>query len=460
MTSQLRGRFKGNVNLDAHSYSSSLNIDRELILYDLQAGIAHVTMLAKCKIITSVDKKKLVAGLRKLIMKAKNNTFKFDDTFEDIHMLIEHELTKICGTTGKKLHTARSRNDQTVTATRMWLRNSISEIISELKLYSSLLISLAQQEYATVMPGMTHLQYAQPITLGHLYLAWSQMLFRDLERLTETARRVNVLPLGSGALAGVGFKIDRNYTAKLLDFDKISENSIDAVSDRDFAIEAVAQASIGMMHLSRMAEDIILYSSTPLQFFIISDGFSTGSSMMPQKRNPDIAELIRGKSGIVFGNWTALISMMKAQSLSYNRDNQCDKESLFSAMNVWFSSINMCRRMMKEIKVNKKNMRQACENGYLTATEIADYLTAKGETFRSAYNISARIVRYAEEHGYSLHEIKLSTYQTYSTLFTEDIYKRVSIDGAIHARSSYGGTSPKMVKQAITRAKKTLQKYS
>ena len=458
MKSQLRGRFSGLADQRLHGFTSSLSIDSKLTKYDLQASIAHAKMLGKCKIISKNEQNQLVKGCNQLLKQLQQKKFDFDYQYEDIHMLIESKLVAICGPVGSKIHTARSRNDQTVTATRMWLRDNLKDIEKETHSFIALLIKLAKREYKSIMPGMTHLQFAQPITTGHLFLAWVQMLFRDLERIGQMIHRVNTLPLGSGALAGVGFAIDRRYTAELLGFTAISENSLDAVSDRDFIIEAISHASIAMIHLSRIAEDIIFYNSTALGFFTLSDRFATGSSMMPQKKNPDIAELIRGKTGIVIGNWNAIVTLMKSQNLSYNRDNQCDKDSLFSAMETWHTCLAIIQPMIASLKINHKKMEEACRLGYLTATEAADYLALKGMPFREAYTIVAQIVARATKRGCGLDELSLEVYRKYSTLFEKDILEQVSLSSAIKKRSSYGGTAPTEVLSAIKRAEKRLAK--
>ncbi|MDI9347417.1 MAG: argininosuccinate lyase [Methylacidiphilales bacterium] len=452
----LRSRFANDLDSRALSFSSSLDIDKTIALHDVRASIAHATMLGACKIITLKDSKQLVQGLKQIETQMLHGEFVWESEFEDVHMLVEHRLTQLVGPVGERLHTARSRNDQTVTATRLWLRECLDFTKAELIEFAKALLDQARLEASTPMPGLTHLQFAQPVTLGHLFLAWFEMCIRDLERLQETRKRVNVMPLGSGALAGVSFPINRKMTAKQLFFSEISENSLDGVSDRDFVIEAVSVAALGMMHLSRICEDIILFSSTPFKFFEVSETFATGSSMMPQKKNPDIAELVRGKSGMVAGNWVALFTLMKAQSLTYNRDNQHDKKSLFEAFEIWNSSLSVCTPMVRLLLFNRERMLHACEQGFLNATDVADYLVTKGLPFRSAYQIAAQLVRECEFKKCTLTELPLEIYKANSELFQQDIYSRISLHGSLNARISYGGTAPVRVKEAIIRAKKRL----
>ena len=358
MKTKLRSRFGSALDARALEYSSSLSVDRSIAIHDVRASIAHATMLGRCKIIPKTTSAKIVSGLKQIETEMLHGQFNFDRAFEDVHMLVEHRLTALVGSAGEHLHTARSRNDQTVTATRMWLRECLDYTRADLVQLADTLLTMASAERKTALPGMTHLQFAQPISLAHLFMAWFEMTIRDIQRIIDIRKRVNTMPLGSGALAGVGFPIDRRLTAELLGFESICENSLDAVSDRDFIIEAVAAAGLGMIHLSRIGEDIVLYSSTPFQFLQVSDQFATGSSMMPQKKNPDLAELVRGKTGIVAGNWVALFTLMKAQSLTYNRDNQQDKCSLFEAFTIWNSSLAIMTPMLATLTFNRERMRE------------------------------------------------------------------------------------------------------
>jgi argininosuccinate lyase len=382
--------------------------------------------------------------------------FEWDIALEDVHMNIEARLTERIGDAGKKLHTGRSRNDQVATDIRLYLREAIDDILHVLRSLQSALVSLAEIEAATVMPGFTHMQTAQPITFGHHMLAWNAMLARDHERLCDCQRRMNICPLGSAALAGTSFPVNREMTATELGFDAPSQNSLDSVSDRDFMIEFNAAAALLMMHLSRMAEEMILWSSDAFKFVDLGDAFCTGSSIMPQKKNPDVAELVRGKASRVNGNLHALLMLMKGQPLAYNRDNQEDKELLFDSIDTVLISLKVYAAMMPQISLYRENMRAAAEQGYATATDLADYLVRKSIPFRDAHEIVGKTVSYAVDHQLTLAEIDLQTLQSFSSEIDEDVYDVLTLEGSLKARDHVGGTAPAQVKKAAQLAKKAI----
>ncbi len=430
-------------------FSASIKFDYILAPYDIEASIAHTTMLGTVGIITDSEKNTIISGLKQILSEIENNNFKFSTELEDIHMNIENRLIEICGDTGKKLHTARSRNDQIATDIRLYLRDNIDNIIAIISKLNDTLLSLGEKHTTTIMPGFTHLQVAQPINFAHHLLAYVAMFERDKQRLKETRTRLNSLPLGSAALAGTSFPIKRELVAKLLGFELICNNSIDAVSDRDFAIEFTSNASIIMMHLSRFCEEIILWSSAQFNFIELSDGFCTGSSIMPQKKNPDIAELIRGKSARVFGNLNTLLVLMKSQPLAYNKDNQEDKEPLFDTVNTITNSILVFNGMLAEITVNKDNMQKSAELGFITATDLADYLVKKGIAFRDAHHIVGKIVVYCIENKQNLTNLSLTTLQKFSKVITQDVFKILTLKGSVNSRDHIGGTASKQVLSVI-----------
>lgn len=419
-------------------------------------SIAHATMLEKAGILSKDELKAIKDGLNDIQLAIEAGKFEWSEKLEDVHMNIESALTSKIGITGKKLHTGRSRNDQVATDIRLYVRDEIDQILAGLKLLQSAILTLAEQEAETIMPGFTHLQTAQPITFGHHLMAWFEMLQRDSTRLQDCRKRVNISPLGSAALAGTTYPIDRELTASLLGFDKPSENSLDSVSDRDFAIELSAVASIIMMHLSRFSEELVMWSSSQFKFIDLPDRFCTGSSIMPQKKNPDVPELIRGKSGRVFGHLVSLLTLMKSQPLAYNKDNQEDKEPLFDTLDTLRDSLKAYADMVPAIKANRESMRAAALNGFATATDLADYLVKKGTPFRDAHEIVGKSVAYCIAQQKDLSALELSELQSFSKNIDEDVFAVLSLEGSVSSRDHLGGTAPAQVKAAITRARKLL----
>ena len=451
------GRFTAPTDDFVEQFTESVSYDKRLACYDIIGSIAHTQMLAKTKVISKKECDEIMAGLKAIEKEIKSKEFDWSTTLEDVHMNIESALVDRIGDVGKKLHTARSRNDQVATDMRLYLRDEIDDITLKINMVVIALINLAEEHHDTIMPGMTHMQSAQPVTFGHHILAWVEMLLRDRSRLQDCRKRVNILPLGSAALAGTTFSIDRDYVAKILGFDEIAQNSLDAVSDRDFVIEFSASASLIMMHLSRFSEEIVLWMSQSNRFIDLDDTWCTGSSIMPQKKNPDIPELVRGKTGRVYGDLIALLTLMKAQPLAYNRDNQEDKENLFDAID----TVKMCllayAGLVPTITVNREAMSQATQEGFATATDLADYLVAKGLPFRDAHEVVGKIVQYAIENNKTLtrsDDTLLSELQKYSELIDSDVFDVLTPEGSVSARNHIGGTSPLQVKAQITRLKK------
>ena len=451
------GRFTAPTDDFVEQFTESVSYDKRLACYDIIGSIAHTQMLAKTKVISKKECDEIMAGLKAIEKEIKSKEFDWSTTLEDVHMNIESALVDRIGDVGKKLHTARSRNDQVATDMRLYLRDEIDDITLKINMVVIALINLAEEHHDTIMPGMTHMQSAQPVTFGHHILAWVEMLLRDRSRLQDCRKRVNILPLGSAALAGTTFPIDREYVAKILGFDEIAQNSLDAVSDRDFVIEFSASASLIMMHLSRFSEEIVLWMSQSNRFIDLDDAWCTGSSIMPQKKNPDIPELVRGKTGRVYGDLIALLTLMKAQPLAYNRDNQEDKENLFDAID----TVKMCllayAGLVPTITVNREAMSQATQEGFATATDLADYLVAKGLPFRDAHEVVGKIVQYAIENNKTLtrsDDTLLSELQKYSELIDSDVFDVLTPEGSVSARNHIGGTSPLQVKAQITRLKK------
>ncbi len=453
--SHIRGRFRKEADKLAAKYTASIAFDWRLYPYDIAGSIAHARMLAKQGIISQEEAKIITEGLGSIREEIEQGKFQFKPELEDIHMNIEARLIEKVGGVGGKLHTARSRNDQVALDLRLFTKEAISDTLASLKKFQQVLISLAEANKGVVMPGYTHLQRAQPILLAHHLLAYFEMLQRDLERFDDCLKRTIVLPLGSGAVAGVSYNIDRELLAKELGFSQISQNSIDAVSDRDFVLEYEAAVSICMMHLSRLAEEIILWSSAEFDFIELDEAYATGSSIMPQKKNPDVAELVRGKTGRVYGNLMALLVTMKALPLSYNRDMQEDKEGLFDTVDTLLSSLEVFTGVIKTLRVKAENTGRAVEQGYILATDLADYLVKKGEAFRTAHEVVARLVSYAAEKGKSFGKLKLSEYKEVSPLFENDVYS-ITVESSLAARDNLGGTAPKQVKQALATAKKLI----
>jgi argininosuccinate lyase len=450
------GRFAEAVDDRVKRYTASVSFDRRLALADIEGSLAHARMLAAQRVISSQDLADIERGLAEVREEIASGRFAWSLDAEDVHLNIERRLTALVGDAGKRLHTARSRNDQVATDIRLWLRGAIDEIVALVRALQAALLDLAEKHAATIMPGFTHLQVAQPVTFGHHLLAYHEMLARDVERLQDCRRRVNRLPLGAGALAGTSFPIDRERVARELGFEGVCANSLDAVSDRDFAIEFSAAAALIMVHLSRFCEELILWMSARFGFVRLPDRYCTGSSMMPQKKNPDVPELARGKTGRVIGHLMALLVLMKAQPLAYNKDNQEDKEPLFDTVDTLVDTLAIFAAMVPGIAVDERAMRAALEQGYATATELADYLVKKGVPFRDAHEVVARAVRAAEAKGVDLAALTLAELQSFSPLVGGDVFAVLDPAGAAASRSHPGGTAPEAVRAAIARARAAL----
>ncbi|SFK24202.1 argininosuccinate lyase [Methylophaga sulfidovorans] len=434
-------------------FTASVQFDQRMFRQDIRGSIAHATMLAEVNVLTVDERDQIIAGLQQIEQEIESGDFEWSIAQEDVHMNIEARLIALIGEVGKKLHTGRSRNDQVATDVRLYLRDMIKPIAQQLNRLQEALLNVAEREAETIMPGFTHLQTAQPVTFGHHMMAWYEMLVRDAERLEDCAKRVNSLPLGAAALAGTTFPIDREMTASLLGFDRICLNSLDAVSDRDFAIEFNSFASILMMHLSRFSEELIIWSSAQFDFVDLGDAFCTGSSIMPQKKNPDVPELIRGKTSRVYGNMFNLLTLMKNQPLAYNKDNQEDKEPLFDTIDTLLGSLRVYADMMSVITVKADNMRQAALRGYATATDLADYLVRKGTPFRDAHEVVGLSVAYGIQHKKDLSELTLEELQQFSANIEQDVFEVLTLEGSVAARNHLGGTAPEQVKAAIQKAR-------
>ncbi|QGU32286.1 argininosuccinate lyase [Thermochromatium tepidum] len=450
------GRFNAPTDAFVEAFTASVAFDHRLYRYDIQGSIAHATMLARQGILTEAEREAIVAGLERIRARIDAGEFEWSIALEDVHMNIESALTAEIGDAGKKLHTGRSRNDQVATDVRLWLRDEIDAIRTEIARLQTALLDLAEREAETILPGFTHLQVAQPITFGHHLLAWFEMLERDRERLADCRRRLNVSPLGAAALAGTTYPIDRHYTAALLGFDRPAENSLDAVSDRDFAIEFTADAAILMMHLSRFSEELILWSSAQFGFIELSDSFCTGSSIMPQKKNPDVPELVRGKSGRIFGHLMGLLTLMKSQPLAYNKDNQEDKEPLFDTVDTLKGTLRVYAEMMAHVTCNRDRMRAAAKQGFSTATDLADYLVRRGIPFRDAHEIVGRAVALGVREGRDLAELTLEELCQFSPAIEADVFSVLTLEGSVAARDHIGGTAPAQVRAAIERGRQRL----
>jgi len=450
------GRFAEATDAFVEAFTASVEFDQRLAPYDIQGSIAHANMLAKQGILSGPERDSIVAGLSKILARIESGEFDWSVALEDVHMNIEAALTEDIGIAGKKLHTGRSRNDQVATDVRLWLRAELAGIETAIRRLQDGLLDLAEREAETILPGFTHLQTAQPVTFGHHMMAWFEMLDRDHQRMRDCAGRVNVMPLGAAALAGTTYPIDRLFTAEQLAFDRPAENSLDAVSDRDFAIEFAAAASILMMHLSRMSEELVLWSSAQFHFITLSDSFCTGSSIMPQKKNPDVPELIRGKSGRVFGHLMALLTLMKSQPLAYNKDNQEDKEPLFDAVDNVKGSLKVFADMVPAITCNPSAMREAALKGFATATDLADYLVRKGTPFRDAHEVVGKSVAYCVDKGCDLADLQLAELRRFSDSIDEDVFDHLTLEGSVAARDHVGGTAPAQVRAAIQRARARL----
>ncbi len=451
------GRFQEPTDAFVEAFTASVGFDRRLYRQDIQGSIAHAKMLARQGILTEAECESIVAGLQRIQGRIETGDFSWSIPLEDVHMNIEAALIQDIGEAGKKLHTGRSRNDQVATDVRLYLREEIDQLQTALQRLQTVLLDLAEREAETLMPGFTHLQVAQPVSFGHHLMAWFEMLARDRARLRDCRRRVNQMPLGAAALAGTTYPIDRTYTAQLLGFEAPMENSLDAVSDRDFLIEFCAAASILMMHLSRFSEELILWSSAQFGFVQLSDRFCTGSSIMPQKKNPDVPELIRGKTGRIFGHLMALLTLMKAQPLAYNKDNQEDKEPLFDTLDNLKGALKVFADMLAQLRPDRAKMKAAARQGFPTATDLADYLVRKGVPFRDAHAIVGRAVARALEQGCDLSELSLETLRGFSPVIEEDVFSILTLEGALAARDHLGGTAPRQVRAAIRRARAALE---
>ena len=447
------GRFSEPTDAFVERFTASVSFDQRLYAADIRGSIAHATMLAKVGILTADEKQQIIEGLGAIKEDIEAGRFVWSIKLEDVHMNIESRLTDRIGLTGKKLHTGRSRNDQVATDIRLYVRDEIDQISALIRAVQNGILTVAEHEAGTIMPGFTHLQTAQPVTFGHHLLAWFEMLERDHSRLQDCRKRVNQCPLGAAALAGTTYPIDRALTAELLGFDKPTENSLDSVSDRDFAIELCAACSLIMTHLSRFSEELVLWTSSQFDFVDLPDRFCTGSSIMPQKKNPDVPELIRGKSGRVTGHLMSLLMLMKGQPLAYNKDNQEDKEPLFDALDTVKDSLKAYADMVPAIKPKKANMRHAAAKGYATATDLADYLVKKGMPFRDAHEVVGKSVAYGISHSKDLSELSLTELQQFSSTIDTDVYAVLSLEGSVNARNHIGGTAPAQVKAAVVRAR-------
>ena len=450
------GRFSEPVDAFVARFTASVDFDKRLYKHDIQGSIAHATMLAKVGVLSDAERDTIIDGLNAIRGEIEAGNFDWRVDLEDVHMNIEAKLTERIGITGKKLHTGRSRNDQVATDIRLWLREEIDVILAEITRLQDGLLSQAEQHAEVIMPGFTHLQTAQPVTFGHHLLAWFEMLSRDYERLVDCRKRVNRMPLGSAALAGTTYPIERSITCELLGFEAISGNSLDGVSDRDFAIEFCAAASLAMMHLSRFSEELVLWTSAQFNFIDLPDRFCTGSSIMPQKKNPDVPELVRGKSGRVYGHLMGLLTLMKSQPLAYNKDNQEDKEPLFDAVDTLRDSLRAFADMIPAIQPKVEVMREAARRGFSTATDLADYLVRKGLPFRDCHEIVGKAVKYGVDSGKDLAEMSLDELRQFSEQITDDVFAVLTLEGSVGARDHIGGTAPKQVRAAVGRGRELL----
>lgn len=453
------GRFARPTDTAVAAFTASIDVDRRLYAYDIAGSIAHARMLAHVKVLSEKECDAIVSGLESIRTEIEAGKFSWESRLEDVHMNIEARLIDQIGEVGKKLHTGRSRNDQVATDMRLYVRDSIDALCQRIAHTQAVLLAVAERETDTIMPGFTHLQAAQPVTFGHHMLAWFEMLSRDHARMKDCRKRVNILPLGAAALAGTSYPIDREYAARLLGFDEVAENSLDAVSDRDFAIELVAATAQLMTHLSRFCEEIILWASSVFGFIELGDHLCTGSSIMPQKKNPDVAELIRGKTGRVNGALVALLTVMKAQPLAYNRDNQEDKEPVFDAVDTVSTSLEVFAALLEGMELDRDAMLRVAQDGFTTATDLADYLARKGIAFRDAHEIVANLVRLGMDTDKDLSQMSLSELQGMCKEIESDVFDVLTLEGSVNARNHVGGTAPAQVRQAIQRARKRLAAY-
>jgi argininosuccinate lyase len=452
------GRFTEATDAFVQRFTASVDFDRRLFQQDIDGSAAHAKMLAKAGILTADEVSQILDGLESIRQDIINDNFEWSVALEDVHMNIEAALTSRIGDVGKKLHTGRSRNDQVATDIRLYVRGEIDLIAQLITKLQSALLGVAEREASTIMPGFTHLQTAQPVSFGHHMMAWYEMLDRDYDRLLDCRKRVNLSPLGAAALAGTTYPIDRNFTAEQLGFDAPTKNSLDSVSDRDFAIELASFASILMMHLSRCSEELVLWTSAQFNFIDLPDRFCTGSSIMPQKKNPDVPELVRGKTGRVHGHLVSLLTLMKSQPLAYNKDNQEDKEPLFDLIDTVKDCLFAYSEMMPAVSCNKDEMYAAAKQGYATATDLADYLVKKGMAFRDAHEVVGKSVAFGIQQKRDLADLSLAELQNFSGLITEDVFEVLTLEGSIGARDHIGGTAPTQVLAAVATAKADLSK--
>ena len=452
------GRFTEPTDAFVQRFTASVDFDRRLFQQDIDGSVAHAKMLVKAGILTAAEVSKILDGLESIRQDITDDKFEWSVALEDVHMNIEAALTSRIGDVGKKLHTGRSRNDQVATDIRLYVRGEIDQIAELITRLQSALLGVAEKEASTIMPGFTHLQTAQPVSFGHHMMAWYEMLDRDYARLLDCRKRVNVSPLGAAALAGTTYPIDRYFTAEQLGFDAPTRNSLDSVSDRDFAIELASFASILMMHLSRFSEELVLWTSAQFNFIDLPDRFCTGSSIMPQKKNPDVPELVRGKTGRVHGHLVSLLTLMKSQPLAYNKDNQEDKEPLFDLIDTVKDCLFAYSQMMPAVSCNKDEMYAAAQQGYATATDLADYLVKKGMPFRDAHEVVGKSVAFGIEKKKDLAELKLAELQNFSDLITQDVFEVLTLEGSVAARDHIGGTAPIQVLAAVATAKTDISK--
>lgn len=451
------GRFEKKIDSRTNDFNSSIKFDHKMYKHDIKGSMAHAKMLSKQGIIGQDDKEKILKGLEEILEDIESGNLKLDPNAEDIHMFVEAELTKRIGQSGKKLHTARSRNDQVALDIKMYLKDAILEIQKELKELIATFVEKAEENTKTIMPGYTHLQRAQPVTFGHHLMAYVEMFLRDEERLSQTYNRMDVSPIGSCALAGTTYNLDREYEAKELGFASVTNNSLDGVSDRDYVIELLSDISMIMMHLSRISEEIVMWSSWEFKFVELDDAFATGSSIMPQKKNPDITELIRGKTGRVYGDLMAMLTVMKGTPLAYNKDMQEDKEAIFDALDTVNLCITTLNPLVKTMTVLKDNMKKAAAKGFINATDCADYLVEKGIPFRDAYKITGSLVKYCIKNDTTLENLKLEEFKEYSDKFEEDVYEAIDLSNCVNKRNVVGGPAAEQVMKQIERVKNIIK---
>ena len=454
------GRFTESTDAFVQAFTASVTFDQRLYRYDIEGSIAHAKMLKKVGILTKEERDSILDGLNTILQEIEDGSFTWSVALEDVHMNIESRLTQLIGDAGKKLHTGRSRNDQVATDIRLFMRAEIDFILEEIIRLQEGLIEQAKKHADTIMPGFTHLQVAQPITFGHHMLAWHEMLSRDYDRLVDCRKRINIMPLGSAALAGTTYPIDRDYTCELLGFERPSYNSLDSVSDRDFAIEFCAATALTLTHLSRCSEELIIWTSAQFDFIDLPDRFCTGSSIMPQKKNPDVPELVRGKTGRVNGHLISLLTLMKSQPLAYNKDNQEDKEPLFDAVDTLKGCLRAFADMIPAIEPKQDVMRKAAIQGFATATDLADYLVRKGIPFRDSHEVVGKAVRFGVENSLDLSEMSLQQLQQFSDKIEEDIFEVLTLDGSVNARNHTGGTSPTQVLHQVAIAQQRLEELN